>query len=116
MADTIQFTIGMEANSMANGKITAIRVTNLRSNVQYEWNTGSWNSEGVPKMQSGDKFYISAWAVNNGTAGNMVITVTNGAYYQRASAYIAAGDGIGVEYTMTEGLVSATQIVIQVTP
>jgi LPXTG-motif cell wall-anchored protein len=77
--------------------LIAIRVQDVTNQKWYNWDNGSWDSNGQPKCVSGGKLYVAAYAVNEGDAGTAGISISYGGYVQQQSGYLTTGQSIQLE-------------------
>jgi hypothetical protein len=99
-AETMGFTIKAYGTSV--GIVQAIRVQDIPRNKWYNWDRpGPW-SPSEPEITPGSgTLYIAFYALNNGVAGNLTLTITDdtGATLATKTAYAASGSGVGIEWT-----------------
>lgn len=84
---------------MPNGKITTIRVQDLTTHAWFNWDNGSWDANGSPKVAPNTTLYIAAAAVNNGEAGLMYLSIywAGGSLIAQNSYTTPAGGTITIE-------------------
>lgn len=94
----------------ASTKLTAIRVQDVTTHKWYNWDNGSWDSNGTPKCTPGGNLYVAAYAVNEGDPGTAGIKVTYIGYSQENKGYLETNQGIGIEVVYTMPLQGNAQI------
>ena len=83
--------------------VTAIRVQDVTNHKWFNWDNGTWDSAGAPKIAAGNQIYIAAWAVNKSVAnGCHIAVIVNGV--QKATGYNVLGpeEGFGIEWNGTQ--------------
>lgn len=128
MTDSVTFVINIaEAPPVLTSKIIALRVQNLTTGDWFNWDVntqgiGSWDANGIPHGNPGDRFYVGAYIMNTGdTSGNFVITLRNrndggDVIWKTQSAFIQSANFGSIEYTTPTGLTRATTLEIRSEP
>ena len=102
VSNTVTTTVS--ATGPTEGIIQAIRIQDVPRQIWYSWDKGIGWSPRAPVITPGvGAFYAAFYGVNNGAAGNITITIKDdqGITLSSKTESIAAGAGIGVEYTGT---------------
>jgi hypothetical protein len=103
MGDTLTFNISALVESTTS-KITAIRVQDILLDKWFNWDNGSWDASGPPKITPGtNKIYVAVYAVNTGTAaGTIELSLSSGSTtLVTISLVIEVNGTAGLEWTGT---------------
>src|SRR4030042_847244 len=109
MGHSIFFSIEAE-QPLPNGQIIMIQVQDLATSEYFTYQNSSCNN--TPKVKAGTTVYMAAWAVNNGGAGYMTLSLFVGSTrIATKRGYVAAGDGFGIESSVdgTNPIINDTQ-------
>lgn len=86
---------------VTSGIITGIRVQDVALSKWFNWSTGAWDVAPIVTPGAG-KLYIAFWAVNQGLAGNLTLTIkddTGAILVTKTASAPYGGAGVGIEWT-----------------
>jgi len=92
----------MEAAGPPEGVITAIRVQDISRQVWFNWDKGVGWTPKPPEITPGTgNLYVACWVTNDGATGNITITIKDDqeTILGSKTENVAAGEGVGIEYT-----------------
>lgn len=99
MTDSSSLTVVVAPAALSLGKITAIRVQDVKEDNWFNYDEGKWDVEPVVTPGAGN-LYIAFWVINEGETGDLALYIKDDEGVLATKIFLVpAGEGLGVEWT-----------------